>query len=132
MVGPVERERALERIRELCLAHPETSERLSHGAPTFFVRGKRAFLMVLTNHHGDGRFAVWCAAPEGVQGMLVEADPEKFFVPPYVGHRGWLGVRLDRGLDWNEIAGIAEDAYAEVAPAGLVEAARRGEGAAGS
>ncbi|HEY4620208.1 MAG TPA: MmcQ/YjbR family DNA-binding protein [Gaiellaceae bacterium] len=124
MVGPAERERTLERIRELCLAFPETSERLSHGAPTFFVRGKRAFLMVLTNHHGDGRFAVWCAASEGIQGMLVEADPEKFF-PPYVGHRGWLGVRLDRGLDWNEIAGIAEDAYAEVAPAGLVDVARK-------
>ena len=124
MVDNVERERTLERIRELCLALPETSERLSHGAPTFFVRGKRAFLMVLTNHHGDGRFAVWCAAPEGVQGMLVEADPDKFFVPPYVGHRGWLGVRLDKGLDWNEIAGIAEDAYAEIAPAGLVDVAR--------
>ena len=124
MVDNVERERTLERIRELCLALPETSERLSHGAPTFFVRGKRAFLMVLTNHHGDGRFAVWCAAPEGVQGMLVEADPDKFFVPPYVGHRGWLGVRLDKGLDWNEIAGIAEDAYAEIAPAGLVNVAR--------
>ncbi len=88
MVGPAQRERTLERIRELCLALPETSERLSHGAPTFFVRGKRAFLMVLTNHHGDGRFAVRCAAPEGIQGMLVEADPEKFFVLPYVGHRG--------------------------------------------
>ena len=129
MVGPAERERTLERIRELCLALPETSERLSHGAPTFFVRGKRAFLMVLTNHHGDGRFAVWCAAAEGVQRMLVEADPEKLFVPPYVGHRGWLGVRLDQGLDWNEIAGIAEDAYAEVAPAKLVEAAQLGTSA---
>src|SRR5256885_14406643 len=92
----------LERIRAICLALPETTERLSHGAPTFFVRGKRAFLMVLTNHHGDGRFAIWCAAPEGVQQLLTGADPEKFFVPPYVGHRGWLGVRLDRGLDWNE------------------------------
>ena len=110
------REKVLERIRAICLALPETSERLSHGAPTFFVRGKRAFLMVLTNHHGDGRFAIWCAAPEGVQQLLTGADPEKFFVPPYVGHRGWLGVRLDRGLDWNELAGIAEDAYAEVAP----------------
>ena len=123
MVDPGERKQALERIREICLGLPETSERPSHGAPTFFVRGKRAFLMVLTDHHGDGRFAVWCAAAEGVQGMLVEADPERFFVPPYVGHRGWLGVRLDRGLDWNELAGIAEDAYAEVAPRGLVEAA---------
>jgi hypothetical protein len=126
MVDPAERERTLGRIREICLGLPETSERLSHGAPTFFVRDKRAFLMVLTDHHGDGRFAIWCAAPDGIQRMLVEADPERFFVPPYVGHRGWLGVRLDRGLDWDEIAGIAEDAYAKVAPARLVEAARRG------
>jgi hypothetical protein len=115
----------LRRIREICLALPETSERLSHGAPTFFVRGKRAFLMVLTDHHGDGRFAVWFAAPAGLQGTLVEADAERFFVPPYVGHRGWLGVRLDHGLDWDELAGIAEDAYAEVAPPKLVELARQ-------
>ena len=115
----------LARIRELCLALPETSERLSHGAPTFFVRGKRAFVMVLNNHHGDGRFAIWCAAPEGMQKMLAEADPERFFVPPYVGHRGWLGVRLDRGVHWEELAGIVEDAYAEVAPRQLVEAACR-------
>ena len=114
----------LARIRELCLALPQTSERLSHGAPTFFVRGKRAFVMVLNNHHGDGRFAIWCAAPEGMQKMLAEADPERFFVPPYVGHRGWLGVRLDRGVHWEELAGIVEDAYAEVAPRQLVEAAR--------
>jgi hypothetical protein len=121
---PRGRERTLRQIREICLGLPETSERLSHGAPTFFVRGKRAFLMVLENHHGDGRFAIWCAAAPGMQAMLVQADPERFFVPPYVGHRGWLGVRLDRALDWDEIAGIAEDAYAEVAPARLVEAAR--------
>ena len=118
------RERILARLRELCFALPETSERLSHGAPTFFVRGKRAFLMVLRNHHGDGRFAIWCAAPPGLQAMLVEADPERFFVPPYVGHRGWLGMRLDRALDWDELAGIVEDAYAEVAPPKLVAQAR--------
>ena len=118
----------LEAVRRICLALPEATERLSHGAPTFFVRGKRSFLMVLTDHHGDGRFAIWCAAPDGVQTMLVEADPERYFVPPYVGHRGWLGVRLDLGLDGNELAGIVEDAYAEVAPAKLVEAARLGDG----
>jgi hypothetical protein len=125
MSGPAEREQArvLAKLRTICLAFPETSERLSHGAPTFFVREKRSFLMVLTNHHGDGRFAIWCAAPDGMQKMLVEADQERFFVPPYVGHRGWLGVRLDRGIHWDELAGIAEDAYAEVAPARLVEAA---------
>ena len=127
VVGASERARTLTRLREICLALPEVSERLSHGAPTFFVRGKRAFLMVLTDHHGDGRFAVWCAAPEGIQRLLTDADPGRYFVPPYVGHRGWLGVRLDRGLDWNVLAGIAEDAYAEVAPAKLVEAARLGD-----
>ena len=120
-----DRARTLAFVRRLCLALPETSERLSHGAPTFFVRDKRAFLMVLTNHHGDGRFAIWCAAADGMQQMLVEADPERFFVPPYVGHRGWLGMRLDRAFDRDELAGIVEDAYAEVAPAKLVEAARR-------
>jgi hypothetical protein len=119
-----DRDRILGRVRELCLALPEVSERLSHGAPTFFVRGKRAFLMVLNDHHGDGRYAIWCAAEPGTQALLVEADPERFFVPPYVGHRGWLGFRLDRGLDWNELAGLVEDAYAEVAPARLVEAAQ--------
>jgi hypothetical protein len=127
VVDSAERERVLERIRTICLGLPEVSERLSHGAPTFFVRGKKAFLMVLTDHHGDGRFAIWCAAPTGMQSMLVDADPERFFVPPYVGHRGWLGVRLDRGLHWEELEGIAEDAFAEVAPRKLVEAARLGD-----
>ena len=122
-----ERARILERLREICLALPETSERPSHGAPTFFVREKRPFVIVLTDQNGDGRFAIWCAAPAGVQALLVENDPDKFFVPPYVGHRGWLGVRLDRAIDWDELAGIAEDAFAEVAPAKLVEAARAGE-----
>jgi hypothetical protein len=128
MVDPAEREIVLTKLREICLGLPETTERLSHGAPTFFVREKRAFVMVMTDHHGDGRFALWCAAPDGMQKMLVEADPERFFVPPYVGHRGWLGVRLDRGLRWDEVTGIAEDAYTEVAPAKLVEAARRANG----
>ena len=129
VIEPSDRERILDGVRKLCLELPETSERSSHGAPTFFVRGKRSFVTVMTNHHGDGRFAIWCAAGEGVQALLVEADPERFFVPPYVGHRGWLGYRLDRELDWHELAGIVEDAYAEVAPARLVEAAaRRGEG----
>jgi hypothetical protein len=122
----VTKKRLLEAVREICLALPETSERPSHGEPTFFVRGKRSFASVWDGHHGDGRFALICAAPPGLQTTLVEADPERFFVPAYVGHRGWLGVRLDRGFDRDEIAGILEDAYAEVAPPKLVaEAARR-------
>jgi hypothetical protein len=117
--------RILADIRAACLSFPETSERLSHGEPTFFVRDERSFATVWANHHGDGRFALLCAAPPGMRATLVEADPERFYVPPYVGHRGWLGVRLDRGYAREEIVGILEDAYAEVAPPKLVEAAAR-------
>lgn len=124
MIGARERERALKRIREICLALPETSERPSHGAPTFFVRGTRSFLQVLTDHHGDGRFAIWCAAPSGAQERLVRADPERFFVPPYVGYRGWVGLRLDRGPDWDQIAGVAAAAYSVVTPAKTLKVAR--------
>jgi hypothetical protein len=111
----------LERVRAACLALPEVTERLSHGQPTFFVRGRKAFVMYLDNHHDDGRLALWCAAPPGVQAGLVGTSPEQYFVPPYVGHRGWLGVRLDRALPWDAIAGAIEDAYVEVAPPALVD-----------
>jgi len=117
---------ALDRVRTACLALPEATERLSHGQPTFFLRGKRVFVMYLDNHHGDGRLALWCAAPPGVQQGLVGTAPEHYFVPPYVGHRGWLGVRLDRGLAWEEVLGAIEDAYLEVAPRSLVERIRPG------
>lgn len=115
----------LAEVRKICLALPETSERPSHGEPTFFVRGKRSFATLWDDHHGDGRLALICAAPAGMQATLVDADPDRFFVPAYVAHRGWIGVRLDRGFDRDEIAGIVEDAYAEVAPPALLEAARR-------
>jgi hypothetical protein len=118
----------LERVRDVCLSLPETTERLSHGQPTFFIRGKKTFVMYLDNHHDDGRLALWCAAPPGMQDELVRAEPEHYFVPPYVGHRGWLGVRLDRDLDWNEVAGAIEDAYCTVAPKSLIEAARAQRG----
>ena len=113
----------LERVRALCLSFPETTERLSHGQPTWFVRGKKTFVMYLDNHHDDGRLALWCAAADGMQPALVDGEPEHYFVPPYVGHRGWIGVRLDRDLGWNEIAGAIEEAYATVAPRRLVERA---------
>jgi hypothetical protein len=118
--------RALQRVRELCLGLPETNERPSHGAPSFFVRDKRCFVMFHDDHHGDGRLAIWCAAPEGMQRALVESAPEHYFVPPYVGHRGWLGVRLDRDLAWDEVAGAVEDAWLTVAPKRLVEASGLG------
>jgi hypothetical protein len=111
---------ALERVRGLCLALPEATERPSHGAPCWFVRDKKTFVMFTNDHHGDGRLALWCAAPEGAQEAMVGADPERLFRPPYVGVRGWVGVRLDIRPNWDEIAGIVEDAYRAVAPAKLV------------
>jgi len=116
---------ALERLRTLCLALPETSERPSHGAPSFFIRGKTCFLVLHDDHHGDGRFAVWCAAEPGAQEALVAGDPERFFRPPYVGHRGWLGVMLHGDVDWDDVAGIVEDAYCAVAPRTLLDALER-------
>jgi hypothetical protein len=110
----------LERLRELCLALPETTERLSHGEPTWFVRGKKTFVMYADHHHDD-RLAFWCAAPEGAQDVLVAGAPDRYFIPPYVGHRGWLGVYLDVPVDWDEIAGLVTDAYRTVAPRRLVE-----------
>ena len=98
------------------LALAEASERPSHGAPAFFVREKRCFLMFADDHHGDGRLAIWCAAPPGVQGMLVEANPAHYFVPPYVGTSGWIGARLDRDLGWDEIASLIEAAHATRKP----------------
>jgi hypothetical protein len=113
---------ALTRVRKLCLALPEVTERLSHGVPTWFVRGKKTFVMYIDDHHGYEGVALWCAAPQDVQPGLVREEPERFFVPPYVGTRGWLGVRLDIDVDWHEVAGLVEDAYRMVAPKRLVVA----------
>lgn len=86
-------EMQLARLRRLCEAYPATEERLSHGEPTFFVN-KKVFTMFANNHHNDGRIAVWVPAPPGVLSALVEASPEKYFRPPYVGVRGWVGINL--------------------------------------
>ena len=107
---------ALRHVRKICLGLPETNERLSHGAPTFFIRDKKTFVMFLNNHHDDGRLALWCAAPSGMQQTLFASSPKHYFVPPYVGHRGWIGVRLDKGIGWDEVAGVIEDAFVTVAP----------------
>jgi hypothetical protein len=109
----------LETLRKLCLALPEVTERISHGEPTWFVRGKKTLVMYADHHHDD-RLAFVCAAPDGAQEMRVGTEPERFFRPPYVGNRGWLGVYLDVPVDWDEIADIVADAYRIVAPKRLV------------
>lgn len=109
-------ERTLERVRKLCLRLPRVSERLSHGAPTFFIDEKKSFVTFVNDHHGDGILGLWCAAPEGAQAVLVAADPERYFRPAYVGARGWVGVRLDGAPDWKAVTAIINDAYDAVAP----------------
>jgi hypothetical protein len=104
----------LDRLRALCLALPEASERLSHGEPTWFVR--KVFVSFAGRHHDD-RVACWCAATAEERDALVAEDPDRFFVPPYVGGRGWLGVYLDvPGVDWVELNEIVREAYRLVAP----------------
>jgi hypothetical protein len=112
-------------VRAACMALPEVTERPSHGGPAWFVRDRRSFVMYMDNHHGDGRLALWCAAPEGVQAAMVEARPGAYFVPPYVGHRGWLGVRLDRDLAWADVAYAISDAYHAVSASGRGGGPRR-------
>ncbi len=102
----------LDRLRAICLAFPEATEQEAWGDPTFRVRNK-IFAMQKV---GDGRRSAWLKAPLGAQDLLVGADPERFFVPPYVGHHGWVGVRMDVPVDWDELADILEDGYRMTAP----------------
>jgi hypothetical protein len=122
------------RMRALAADLPEVTERVSHGALTFFVRGKRTLAYLSDDHHGDGRLALIYPAPPGVQAEVLAADPERFFRPPYVGHRGWVGLRLDLDPDWDEVADVLEEAYRTIAPVTLVrqlDATRAGDGGHG-
>jgi len=116
---------ALEALRRICLALPEVTERISHGEAAWFVQGKKTFATYADRHH-DERVAFWCAAPPGAQEVLVGSEPERFFRPPYVGVRGWLGVYLDVPVDWDLVAELVADAYRAVAPKRLVARWRRG------
>ncbi|MDI9948391.1 MULTISPECIES: MmcQ/YjbR family DNA-binding protein [Rhodococcus] len=116
----------LERLRTLCLALPEATERVSHGEPAWFVRKAPQFASLADRHHDD-RVAFWAAAPPGAQQDWVQRDPGRFFVPPYVGGRGWIGVYLDVPQDWDDVADIVEDAYRAVAPKTLIARLDAGE-----
>lgn len=105
-----------DRLRAICLALPEATEKEAWGDPTFRVRDK-IFAM---EKRGDGRVSVWCKAPPGSQQVLVNAAPELFFVPPYVGPKGWVGMRLDAGPDWAEVEAIVRRSYRLIAPKRLV------------
>ena len=106
-------------VRDACLWLPEAEEFVSHGSPNFRVRGK-TFAAYCVNHHGDGRMALWLNAPAGAQALYVREEPRHFFVPPYVGPRGWIGVELNKGIAWKRVAHLVREAYERVAPPALV------------
>jgi hypothetical protein len=116
---------ALRRLRDICLALPETFEKEAWGECTFRVTGGSMFAMTDNDHHGSKHVAVWVKAPLDVQEMLVSADAKRFFVPPYVGSKGWIGVRLDYKVDWDELGDILKDAHAMSAPKRLRARAAR-------
>jgi len=107
-------EKHLQRVRRICAGLPETTEKMSHGEPTFFVK-KKVFAMFSNNHHSDGHIAVVVPAPPGIQAMLIETSPDKFYKPPYVGARGWVGIELDRISD-EELAFHLREAWRMIAP----------------
>jgi hypothetical protein len=109
----------LAKVRQICLALPEATEKEAWGAPTFRVRDK-LFAMYADDVHGDGRTALWLNAEPATQKQFVASDPERFFSPPYVGCKGWIGIRLDRGLDWEVVAQFVREAYLRTAPKRLV------------
>lgn len=111
----------LERLGQFCLAMPEVTERLNHGSPAWYVRGKIFLRRGRSGAGPSGRFGMWCAAAEGMQQVLVENEPDLFFLPAYVGGRGWIGMYLDlQPLDWDRVSEVVEDAYRAVAPKRLV------------
>jgi len=119
-------EKHLKRVRRICVALPETTEKLSHGEPTFFVR-KKVFTMCSFNHHNDGHIAVVVPAPPGIQAMLIEGAPDKFYRPPYVGGAGWIGIELDRVSD-QELAFHIREAWRLIAPKKLQTVVESGPG----
>jgi hypothetical protein len=119
-------DRVLAMLRRSCLRLPEATERPSHGSPAFFIKDKKCFVMFVDDHHEDGRLAIWCAAPSGVQGEVIETEPDTFFRPPYVGHRGWLGVHLMK-VSQAELDAICLEAYREIAPVTLLRRLDRDE-----
>ncbi len=113
-------EKHLKRVRRICAALPETTEKLSHGAPTFFVQ-KKVYAIFSDNHHNDGHLSVLLPAPPGFQTVLIEDSPEKFYKPPYVGVRGWVGVELGCVSD-EELASHIHQAWRLIASKKLQKA----------
>jgi len=126
--GAAGNDRLVARLRKICMALPEANEKLSHGAPIWVAGKGKVFAMLDDHHHGAEHLSVCLPQPFGAQEALIASDPERFLRPPYVGVRGWVGVVLDQGADWNAVASLVRDAYLHVASAKL---AKRALGSAG-
>ena len=122
MVSSKKDDALVERLRKICLAFPEANERVSHGEPTWFAGKGKVFAMLDDHHHGSPHLSVWLPQRHGVQTRLIEEDPERYFRPPYVGPKGWLGVVLDTRPDWKIVSALVRDAYVFVAGKKLVSA----------
>jgi hypothetical protein len=114
------RKKPLDRVRRICLALPEATEKEAWGEPTFRVRDK-IFAQYEDNHHGSGIVGLWCKAPDGAQAFLVAGDPKRYYVPKYVGPKGWIGIRMDVDVDWPMVEELVRDSYRIIAPRRLAE-----------
>jgi hypothetical protein len=117
--GPVTTAAIVERLRKICMELPDANEKLSHGEPTWFAGKGKVFAMLDDHHHGAAHISVWLPQPLGVQETLIDADPDLFFRPPYVGPSGWIAMVLDTDPEWQLVARLVRDAYVHVASARL-------------
>jgi hypothetical protein len=117
-------QRLVERVRKLCMKLPEANEKISHGEPTWFAGKGKVFAMIDGHHHNSPHLSVWLPQPLGAQEALIDADPARFFRPPYVGVSGWVGVVLDTKPDWGVVEGLIRESYLHVATEKLRKALR--------
>ena len=108
-------EKTIQKLRELCMSLPDATEKISHGEPTWKAGKGKVFATLDNHHHGAAHLSVWSPMPPGVQQSLVELDAERFFVPPYVGHSGWIGIVLDVKPDWAMVEKLLREAFLHVA-----------------
>ena len=112
-------QRLVERVRKLCMKLPEANEKISHGEPTWFAGKGKVFAMIDGHHHDSPHLSVWLPQPFDAQEALIDGDPARFFKPPYVGVKGWVGIVLDTKPDWRVVAGLVRDSYLRVVSAKL-------------
>ena len=126
MAAIASKDSRLARLTKICLALPEASRRDSGSHAAFLVRGKSIFAYFLNDHHGDGIVSVACKALPGDNAALAAAQPDRFYLPAYIGPRGWIALRLDGGeVDWDEVAELVEGSYRLIAPKRLLTLVKR-------